>query len=81
MKMKCDVCGATVEFKPPRGWNLKAGLVVVHSIDDTHKAYLNPTGSYTGSCQLAAINSDLMRMRGDFYVHGRDCSDVCTCWI
>ena len=80
LKMKCCTCNKTIEFHLPRGWNLKSGLVVVRSADETHKAYMNPSGGYEASCQLAAINSDLMRRRGDWHMHGRNCSEVCTCW-
>lgn len=80
MILQCDTCGKSVEFHPPRGWNLRTGLVVLKAEDGKHKAYLNPSDSFDASAQLAAINNDLMRRRGDYYVHGRDCSQVCTCW-
>ena len=75
----CRACGERVEFQRPRGWNLCKGLVAIRCSDGKHTAYLNPSHSYTASCQLAAINSEAMASAGEYHVHGHDYGETVSC--
>jgi hypothetical protein len=78
-KGTCRACRKEVEYRRPRGWNLRRGLVVIPCLDGEHHAYLNPSGSYEANCQLAALNADSMRMAGEYHIHGMDCGELVTC--